>query len=107
MRSVFSAMPHCEALEPSRLTMTIRTTTTTVTFRRPFLLKGAEHTAPAGDYRVVTDEELLEGLSFLAYRRVMTAIILPAAGGGGTEMLIIDPRDLEDAQARDREASPR
>jgi hypothetical protein len=53
--------------------MAIRTTTTTVTFRRPFLLKGAERTAPAGDYRVVTDEELLEGLSFLACRRVMTA----------------------------------
>jgi hypothetical protein len=61
--------------------MTIRTTTTTVTFRRPFLLKGAEHTAPAGDYRVITDEELLEGVSFLAYRRIMTAIILPATNG--------------------------
>ena len=85
--------------------MTIRTTTTTVTFRRPFLLKGAERTAPAGDYRVVTDEETLEGLSFIAYRRVMTAIFLPAPGGG-SEMLIVDPDDLADAQARDSEASP-
>ena len=85
--------------------MTIRTTTTTVTFRRPFLLKSAERTTPAGDYRVVTDEELIEGVSFLAYRRVMTAIFLPATGGG-SEMLIIDPSEIEQAQTRDREGAP-
>jgi hypothetical protein len=43
--------------------MTIRTNTTTVAFTRPFLLNCAEHTSPAGDYGVVTDEELIEGLS--------------------------------------------
>ena len=39
-----------------------------------FLLKGAERMMPAGDYGVITDEELIDGLSFLAYRRVLTAI---------------------------------
>jgi hypothetical protein len=44
--------------------MKMRTTTKTVTFRRPFCLKGVDRLLPAADYRVVTDEELIEGLSF-------------------------------------------
>jgi hypothetical protein len=86
--------------------MTTRTTRTTVTFRQPFLLKGAERLMPAGDYGVVTDEELIDGLSFLAYRRVLTAIYLPATGHGSSiEMVVIDPQDLDAAQDRDRKAS--
>lgn len=86
--------------------MTTRTTRTTVTFRHPFLLKGAERVMPAGDYGVVTDEELIDGLSFLAYRRVLTAIYLPAAGhGSATEMVVVDPQDLDAAQEQDRKAS--
>ena len=86
--------------------MTTRTTRTTVTFRQPFLLKGADRIVPAGDYNVVTDEELIDGLSFLAYRRVSTAIYLPAAGHGSSiEMLVVNPQDLDAAQERDRKAS--
>jgi hypothetical protein len=86
--------------------MTIRTTRTTVTFQQPFLLKGAERLMPAGDYRVVTDEELIDGLSFLAYRRVLTAIYLPGTGHASSiEMLVVDPKDLDAAQYRDRKAS--
>jgi hypothetical protein len=85
--------------------MTTRTATTIATFRRPFLVNGAEHASPAGDYQVVTEEELIEGLSFLAYRRVMTAIFLPGAERGSWEMHVIDPEDLAAAQERDREAS--
>jgi hypothetical protein len=48
--------------------MTIRTSSKTVTFAHPFLLKGVDRILAAGDYRVVTDEELIEGLSFPAYR---------------------------------------
>jgi hypothetical protein len=47
----------------------IRTTTKTVRFRRPFCLKGVDRLLPPADYRVMTDEELIEGLSFPAYRR--------------------------------------
>jgi len=86
--------------------MTIRTTRTTVTFRQPFLLTGADRMMPAGDYDVVADEELIDGLSFLAYRRVLTAIYLPAAGHSSSiEMLVINPQDLDAAQDRDRKAS--
>jgi hypothetical protein len=43
--------------------MTIRTSSKTVTFAHPFLLKAIDRILAAGDYRVVTDEELIEGLS--------------------------------------------
>ena len=57
--------------------MTIRTTRKTVTFAPPFMLKGVDRILPAGDYRVLTDEELIEELSFPAYRRVSTMIFVP------------------------------
>ena len=81
--------------------MTIRTSSKTVTFRRRFWLKGVDHWLPAADYRVVTDEELIEGLSFPAYHRVSTAIFVPAPTGSAVEMVAIDPLDLEAALAQD------
>jgi hypothetical protein len=71
----------------------------------PVLAAGPDRMVPAGDYRVVTDEELIEGLSFPAYHRVSTAIFVPGAQPGSWEMLPIDPRDLAAAQERDREAT--
>ena len=85
--------------------MTLRTSTRTVTFARPFALAGFDETLPAGDYTVETDEELLDGLSFPAWRRVLTLLHLRAASGrpglGGS--LAIDPTVLEAALQRDRE----
>jgi hypothetical protein len=84
--------------------MTMRTSNKTVTFARPFLLKGVDRTLAAGEYRVVTDEELIEGLSFPVYRRVATMIFVPAvAHASSVEMVSIDPRDLQEAQDRDLE----
>ena len=48
-----------------------------VTFVRPFMLKGVDRILPAGNYRVLTDEELIEELSFPVYRRVSTMIVVP------------------------------
>ena len=84
--------------------MTIRTTRTTVTFRYPFTLKGADGPLPAGDYRVLTDEELIDGLSYLAYRRVATLIFSLVARPDAPAMFTIDPEDLSAAQERDRAA---
>ncbi len=81
--------------------MMIRTTEKTITFRRPFSLTGVDHVLPPADYRVVTDEELLEGLSFMAYRRVATVIFVPELSGAAVEMVTIDPAELEAAQNRD------
>ena len=81
--------------------MTMRTTNKTITFHQPFRLEGVDGVLPPADYRVVTDEEIIEGLSFLAYRRVATSIFVPAPYGSAVEMVTIDPADLEAAQAAD------
>ena len=86
--------------------MTIRTSSQTVSFARPFLLKGVDRVLAAGQYKVITDEELIEELSFPVYRRVATMIFVPAdsQNSSSVEMVAIDPRDLQDAQDRDAEA---
>jgi hypothetical protein len=81
--------------------MTVRTSSKTVTFARPFLLKGIDRKLPAGSYQVVTDEELVEQLSFPVYRRVSTFIFVPAQASS-IEMVSIDPLDLRAAQDRDK-----
>ena len=58
-----------------------------VTFARPFTLKGVDRVLSAGDYRVVTDEELIEELSFPVYRRVSTMIFVPAKSASSVEMV--------------------
>jgi hypothetical protein len=62
--------------------MTLRTHRETLTFAHPFTLSGVEDVQAPGAYMVQTDEELLEGLSFLAYRRVATVIFVPLRHGG-------------------------
>ena len=75
--------------------MTIRTTTKTVAFAHPFLRKGIDRILPPGDYRVVTDEELIEGVSFPVYRRVSTMIFIPGQNVSSVEMVAIDPQELQ------------
>jgi len=85
--------------------MTTRTTRKIVIFRRPFLLQGVDRTLPAGEYEVVTDEELIEGLSFPVFRRLATMMYVPAQSHSGSiEMVTIDPAGLQAAQDRDAEA---
>ena len=86
--------------------MTTRTTRKTVIFGDPFLLKDVGRSLPPGEYQVITDQELIEGLSFPVYRRVVTMILVPAqsSGASSTEMLTVDPRDLEAALDRDAAA---
>ena len=83
--------------------MTPRSHSKSVVFSYPFELKGVDGILPAGDYRVVTDEELIEELSFPVYRRISTMIFLPGQGrqASSLEMMTIDPLDLEAAQDRD------
>jgi hypothetical protein len=83
--------------------MLTRTKRNTVTFIHPFLLKGVDRILPPGEYQVITDEELLEGLSFPVYRRVSTMILVPVRSDrtSSVEMLIVTPSDLRAAQDRD------
>jgi hypothetical protein len=61
--------------------MAIRTTETTVTFKRPFMLDEFDTPQPAGTYRLVIEEETIEGLTFLAYQRKATMLHIPVAPG--------------------------
>jgi hypothetical protein len=57
---------------------------------------------PAGTYEVVTDEELIEGLSFPVYRRVATTMLVPVQScRGAVEMLTVGPPSLAAALERD------
>ena len=83
--------------------MSIRTTRKFVKFSNTFSLAGIGRVLPAGVYEVVTDEELIEGLSFPVYRRVATMILAPTQSSQRSiEMLSIDPHDLATAMERDR-----
>ena len=78
----------------------MRTTRQTFTFERPFSLSMLDEVQPAGTYNVDLDEELIEGLSFLAYRRVATTIYLPLprAGAGSVQAIRVEPSELEAAR---------
>ena len=80
--------------------MTTRTTKRTVTFARPFSLDEIEGLLPAGAYSVETEEETLDGLCFVAYRRVSTHILI--ASPDSRRMQAIDPAGLERAIASDK-----
>jgi hypothetical protein len=83
--------------------MTVRTSRKSVTFTQPFSLSGIDEVQPAGTHTVETDEELLPGLSFPAYRRLATLIFLRSRGGGAVveEVANIDPLELQASQERD------
>jgi hypothetical protein len=84
--------------------MAARSRSKLVVFSHPFELKGVDRILTPGDYRVVTDEVLIEELSFPVYRRISTMIFLPRHGrqASSLEMMTIDPLDLEAAQDRDQ-----
>ena len=82
--------------------MIARTRDKMVSFTKPFVLEGVDRPIPAGEYRVKTDEELIEVISFPVYRRVATMIFVPAQSQRGTiEMVTIDPASLKAALDRD------
>ena len=83
--------------------MTVRTSHKTVTFTRPFSLSAMDEVQPAGTYTVETDEELLQGVSFPAYRRLATLFFLPSRPGNAflEQVVNINPLELQAAQERD------
>ena len=86
--------------------MSTRSRRETITFVHPFRIKGIGRLLPAGGYEVITDEEMIEGLSFASFRRVATMIMVPAAGPRSLtmEMISISSIDLSDAQRIDASA---
>lgn len=78
--------------------MTSRSSRRTVVFAHPFSLRGPGDLR-AGAYIVETDEESVDELSFLAFRRVAT--LLEVSRDGTTQVFAIDPVELDAALIRD------
>jgi hypothetical protein len=87
--------------------MTTRSRRETITFKHPFRIEGIDRLLSAGAYEIITDEEMIEGLSFPAFRRVATMIMVPAAAPhvATTEMISISSVALSDAQRIDASAA--
>lgn len=84
--------------------MTIRTTRTTVSFANPFTLWSLEGVQPAGEYVVLLDDEQIEGLSRIAYRRVATLFQTPATSASQKQIqsFPISQTELDAALMKDR-----
>src|SRR3546814_11448373 len=87
--------------------MQTRTSQKTVTFKRPFVLAGLDEVLPAGDYSVETEEELVDGISYAAYRRTETVLRLHVKSGTShlTREMNVDTGELEEigrASCRER-----
>jgi hypothetical protein len=84
--------------------MADRTTHTVVHFFSTFELPGVDAPQPPGSYRVDHDEDSIEGVFRLAWRRVGSFIHLPGIGQRGAthQMAPINPADLEAALENDR-----
>ena len=87
--------------------MTTRSRRETVHFKHPFRIKGIDRLLLPAAYEVVTDEEMIEGLSFPSFRCVATMIMVPCAAPrqSATEMISIGSIDLADAQRIDASAA--
>ena len=89
--------------------MTARTTETTVSFRHSFMLSPFNRRQPAGTYRLVIDEEEIQGLSFLAYQRTATMLHTPAISSaiiGSHQVFRVDQAELATALESDVRSQP-
>lgn len=80
--------------------MESRTTTEVMEFDHPFLVSSRSGPLPAGQYRIETEEEMLESFSFSAWRRTsMTITRHGLASGRLVQALAITPAELAAALA--------
>jgi hypothetical protein len=86
--------------------MSRRTRQETATFNHPFTMREVEGVQPAGSYTVQIEEETIDGLSFLASRRVETSMLFPLFPGAtkSFQSVPVDPHELESSLARDETA---
>jgi hypothetical protein len=83
--------------------MTTRTTRSTMSFKSAFKLPELDEAQPAGDYILDTDEETIDSLSRLAWRRVATFLHIPSVARtrSSIERISIDPTGLDAAWLKD------
>lgn len=84
--------------------MEARSSKSIATFINAFTLPGYAEELPPGDYEVIAEEELLQGVSFLVYRT--TALFFTVQrrvrDAVETQMITISPQDLRRALSRDQ-----
>jgi hypothetical protein len=85
--------------------LTVRTTRTTVSFSSPFTLQNLQGVQPAGEYVILSDDELVEGLSRVAYRRLVTLFQTPAVSASQqpTQSFAISRTELDAALMKDQQ----
>ena len=93
--------------------MTERSTERVVSFRHSFSLRHADRRLPPGEYRILVEEESIEGLSFMAFRTTSMSMEVPlgtdgvtrvALGGSSSmEQIPIDAAELDTALDVDRQ----
>jgi hypothetical protein len=83
--------------------MPVRSTSSLVTFSGPFWIDASLSSLPAGTYRVETDEELIEGRSFVSYRWLFTTLRAVDACGRGSHGRIyaVTRQELKNALTND------
>jgi hypothetical protein len=83
--------------------MATRTETRTTTFSRPFQLVGLDGLQAPGAYLVEIDEETIDELSFVAWRR--TATMIHIRRNGTTQVFPVDAAELDACLRRDADAA--
>ena len=85
--------------------MATRTTSFVIRFASPFLLTRIDAPQPPGEFRIEQDEEMIEGVSRPARRRVATFIHLPATVSQSLtgQLFRVDPAEFDAALEKDRE----
>ena len=74
-----------------------------MTFTRRFKLPNMDRPFPPGIYEIEIDQETLDTMASVAFRRTATRIRLHSPGV--MQVLTIDPKDLDDALIDDAPAS--
>ena len=83
--------------------MTTQTTVRQVTFGRRFKLPHMDRPFPPGIYEIEIDQEALDPMASVAFRRTATRIRLHSRGM--MQVLTIDSKDLDDALIDDTPTS--
>jgi hypothetical protein len=83
--------------------LTIRTTRCVASFDEPFSLRNVEGVQPPGDYNVYVEDELIQGLSRAAYRRVSAILQLPSISSPQEQsrLVCVNASDLKAALMKD------
>ena len=84
--------------------MSLKTTRGIAAFNEPFSLRNVEGIQPAGEYNVYVEDEVIPGLSRMAWRRVSTLLQTPSISSSQEQsrLVVVNPIELEAALMKDQ-----